>query len=82
MMVEALKSFRADGTDLSRHDIVDGSGWPNLAKLIAMRYVRPAEEAQDDSDIAFAKATAREAAPSTIKTAVAKSRKGRKRKGS
>jgi hypothetical protein len=81
MRVEALKSFRAGGSDLKRGDIVDASGWPNLLAMISNRFVRPAEEAEEDERFASAKDDARQLSPSSIKTETVKRGRGRKRKG-
>lgn len=74
MLVEVLKKFDAGDRQLSPGDIVDGGGWLNLEKLIAIRYVRPAEERDFSKPAQKAMKDSRDAAPSSVK------KRGRTRK--
>lgn len=74
MLVEVLKKFDAGDRQLSPGDIVDGGGWLNLEKLIAIRYVRPAEERDFSKPAQKAMKESRDAAPSSVK------KRGRTRK--
>jgi hypothetical protein len=74
MLVEVLKKFDAGDRQLSPGDIVDGGGWLNLEKLIAIRYVRPAEERDFSKPAQKAMKDSRDAAPSSVK------KRGRSRK--
>ena len=67
MLVEVLKKFDAGDRQLSPGDIVDGGGWLNLEKLIAIRYVRPAEERDSPKPAQKAMKASRDAAPSSVK---------------
>ena len=75
MLVEVLKKFDAGDRQLSPGDIVDGGGWRNLEKLIAIRYVRPAEERDFSKTVQKAVSDSRSAAPSSVKRTVKRKQK-------
>jgi len=67
MLVEVLKKFDAGDRQLSPGDIVDGGEWRNLEKLIAVRFVRPAEERDFSKPAQRAMKDSRDASPSSVK---------------
>lgn len=75
MLVEVLKKFDAGDRQLSPGDIVDGGGWLNLEKLIAIRFVRPAEERDFSKPAQKAMKESREMSPSSIKRTVKRKQK-------
>ena len=75
MLVEVLKKFDAGDRQLSPGDIIDGGSWLNLEKLIAIRFVRPAEERDFSKTAQKAMKESREISPSSIKRTVKRKQK-------